>query len=236
MHVFVPPCAVADMESNSFKCQVVLTKKNNDDEGADSDPVLFSIPCSPAFFGKASMPSLKQNGGQQVRGSLRLPPPGNELGCKNVNDNIQDEEEGHSLQIVKRGSCNFMKKASNHRHKGGVIVLNSAPYELFVMAADKPVLESTSDDLPVSVLISGKDGESMLQFLEEERSKGSDIEASILLTKSEESTTYPYVKGTEEALQILASNGWGVHAVPQQQQAGWQLFITQHEHNKAAVH
>ena len=132
-----------------------------------------------------------------------------------------------------------MSKANSRRHSAeGIIVINSNPDELFVMAGDAPGSSSSvgDGDLPVSVLVSGQDGEAILQLMQGERSKGSEpVEATILLTKeSEEFLSFPFVTGTKDHLQILASNGWGIHSVPPSQTgkgsgSSWQLFITKHD-------
>ena len=240
---------MADLETNSFKCEVVITKKDSEVGGnGKSDIFLSNFPCSPAFFGKANMPILNESGGEIVMGSLSPPPPGDELGCKppddpspfdegnscQVNDG-RSQDESNAVQMVKRGDCNFMRKAANHQHAEGVIVINSNPYELFVMAGENTQPGSnvcSNDDLPVSVLVSGQDGDSIIKLLHDEESKGNEVDATILLTRErDEWIEFPYVKGSKEALQILASNGWGIHAVPEAQTKennGWQLFITQH--------
>ena len=233
------PYKVADLEGNSFKCEVAITKR-----GSEVGHSFF--PCSPAFFGKANLPQLIENGGAIVRGALRPPPPDDESGCKQFpnndeslfeQDNTCDIEDSPQIQMARRGGCNFMRKAENHHHSAdGIIVINSNPHELFVMAGERPQQMfkygcSKDDYLPVSVLVSGHDGDAIIQLLHDE---GNDFEATILLTKDSDGfITFPYVKGTADALSILASNGWGVHALPQQaaqnEQQGWQLFITQHD-------
>lgn len=93
--------------------------------------------------------------------------------------------------------------------------------------------DSSDSDLPVSVLVSGEDGEAIVKIMNDESQGNVDIDASIVLTRmSDKSIEFPYVKGSPEALQVLASRGWGIHAVPQEQKkinSGWQLFITQHD-------
>jgi len=243
---------VADLETNSFKCEVVITKKSNSVEGkSEPDIFLSNFPCSPAFFGKANMPNLATSGGELVRGLLRPPTPGSELGCRPPDGaspfdqdtfcQVEDESTADEVvQLVRRGGCNFIRKAENHHRNEGIIVINSKPNELFVMAGDKsqsrPEEDCSSDDLPVSVLVSGQDGDSITKLLHEEESEGNYlVYANILLTKeSDEWIEFPHVTGSKEALSILARNGWGIHAVPQAdtEKHGWQLFITQH--NKRA--
>lgn len=232
---------VADLETNSFRCQVIITRKSSEGgENQKSDTLLSRFPCSPAFFGKANMRNLRASGGEVISGMLSPPLPGNEIGCQVPNDAnllLDEGSERQVLQMVRRGDCNFARKTANHANADGIIVINSNPHELFVMAGETthPGSNTTPNDdgLPVSVLVTGEDGESIIQILHDEREQGNEVDTTILLTKeSEELTTFPYVKGSLDALQILARNGWGIHAVPQTTQAekdGWQLFITQHD-------
>lgn len=240
---------VADMETNSFKCEIALTKTPIDKGANDRADVLIGhFPCSPGFFGGASMLSLRKSGGKVIAGPVSPPPTDNEFGCKSPDgehvfdqgnycrsNNAHTPTESNVMQIVRRGDCNFVRKAANHHHAKGIIVINSNPYELFVMAGEKPQPGSdcSGDDLPVTVLVSGLDGELILQLRRDEESKGNVVDATITLTKeSDDSIEAPHVKGSNEALQILASHGWGIHAVPQaqvEQNSGWQLFIIQHD-------
>ena len=71
--------------------------------------------------------------------------------------------------------------------------------------------------------------------MRDEESHGNELQALISLSKEnvEEVSRYPFVNGSKDALQILARNGWGVHAVPSDQGASnWQLFITQHSQDQ----
>lgn len=236
---------MADLESNSFRCEVIIARtgeKENED-----DVTLGRFACSPAFFGKAALSNIKQSDdGVAVKGRLKSPPIGDELGCKSSLETCPiEEEEEQVVQLVKRGECNFMVKASNQQHAEGVIVMNTNPDELFVMASGNPAPSShvhpssdtsLEDELPVSVMVSGKDGDGILELLHQEHSQGNSVDAYIHLKRDDDQllTAFPFVKGSEAALQILASNGWGIHAVSQNedqqgQQPSWQLFITQHD-------
>lgn len=110
------------------------------------------------------MPNLRASAGDVVKGILKPPPSGDELGCKPSDSSCLDldrdspcQEEGESkvVQMIRRGKCNFAQKASNHKQAGGIIVINSNPFELFVMAGEVPKSRD-SDELPVSVLVSGR--------------------------------------------------------------------------------
>jgi hypothetical protein len=125
------------------------------------------------------------------------------------------------------------------RDAAAVIIVNSNPNELFCMAGEKDKSFSAEGcsqmDLPPSVLVSGNDGELLTGFLEEEDSEANMIEATVNLSRqSKDDDVFPYVLGSDNTLQILASNGWGIQAVRQAMTSdngntGWQLFITAHE-------
>mmetsp|Transcript_16987 Transcript_16987/g.35659 ORF Transcript_16987/g.35659 Transcript_16987/m.35659 type:complete len:1640 (+) Transcript_16987:59-4978(+) len=239
---------IADMNSHSYSCSVILTRL----ESRNYTSARF--PCSPALFGKARLESLVENGGIIVEGSLNAPRKDDETGCdvsENNLDNLEDfcvlpSPSNSTVQMVERGKCNFLRKAKNQRvivNADAIIVINSEPHELFVMANEMPSgqLEGpcTSDDAPVSVLITKNDGNAIIHLLKEEQSKGNDVTVSIQLIEQESDDDVPYVKGTQEALQVFATEGWGVHAVRQvvnnhgdkksdTSSPTWQLFIMQH--------
>merc|ERR1711933_446181 len=132
--------------------------------------------------------------------------------------------------MVRRGKCSFQQKATNYQKSQAMIVLNSDPTELFVMSGDPT---SPTDELPITVLISGNDGEHLLKIMREEELNGYEIYGSVHLVKQNKIKTKspPFVQGNEESIQILAKNKWGVTAIQQEQKDqtfGWQLFITQH--------
>lgn len=183
---------------------------------------------------------MRKNGGEYLKGKLSPPPPDDELGCKPHpqldQEEIREGNDRSNLQIVRRGDCNFQSKAANYQHVAeALIVVNTNPSELFVMSGDKTVPGPdgfSSDDLPVSVLVSGQDGDAMVQVLRDEESRGNEVDTVLHLMgeSDEEVMAFPHVKGSMESLQVLAQNGWGITAVPyNQQNAGWQLFITQHD-------
>jgi hypothetical protein len=222
------------MDNNSFRCEVAITKTNQeietDDEG---DIVLRRFPCSPAFFGKAHIAHLRANGEEIVRGLLVSPPPDDESGCNPQNEVSRFDQDMCSdgdrdvVQIVRRGNCTFMSKASNYRHAEGILVINTfGNDELFIMAGDTVLQLGESNYLPTSVMVSGDDGDSILELIAEEQSKGNVVNAQILMTRAGDGPRFPYVNGSNKGLSVLASNGWGIELTPQA--SGWKLFITQH--------
>jgi len=222
------------MDNNSFRCEVAITKTNREVDSEDEgDIVLRRFPCSPAFFGKAHIAHLRANGEEIVSGLAVSPPPDDEYGCKPQNDlslidqDIRPDDERDVVQIVRRGDCTFMGKASNYRHARGILVINTfGNDELFIMAGDTELPEGGNDYLPTSVMVSGDDGDSILELIAEEQSKRNVVNLQILMTRAGDGPRFPYVNGSSKGLSVLASNGWGIQLTPQA--SGWQLFITQH--------
>jgi hypothetical protein len=232
------------MNSNSFTCEVVITTHSKSGASDEEDTVLRSFPCAPAFFGKAQVSHLRGNGGGIVQGLLLPPPSDDEFGCdtqidmEHLDQNICPRSEfTDTVQIIRRGECSFMNKATNYRQAKGVVVINThGPEELFVMAGELPqpgVEHDDGDDLPVSVMVSGNDGNRIIQLLAEENEEGVRLRAQIKMTKDgDEVTRFPHVNGSKSGLYALASNGWGVQMTPQEQNNGWQLFIIQHNNKR----
>ena len=222
------------MDNNSFRCDVAITKTNRDVESEDErDVVLRRFACSPAFFGKTHIAHLRANGEEIVRGLVVSPPLDDEYGCKPQNDmslidqDICPDDEKDVVQIVRRGDCTVMSKASNYRHARGILVINTfGNDELFIMAGDTQLPEGVHDYLPMSVMVSGDDGDSILELIAEEQSNGNVVNLQILMTRAGDGPRFPYVIGSNEGLSVLASNGWGIQLTPQA--SVWQLFITQH--------
>lgn len=127
-----------------------------------------------------------------------------------------------------------------------MIVINTNPVELFCMAGDKEVTSSPDGcsqmDLPAAVLVTGHDGDWLLDLVEWEKKDISGITATVNISKQNDEDIvgrFPYVKGSENTLQVFAANGWGAQAVRQEEEGnnddsittGWQLFITAHNLN-----
>lgn len=155
---------VADMNSNSYTCEVTVHK---------DDRVFARFPCSPGFFGAAHIENLIQSGGVSVTGPLVTPPKGGLLCHCNLHHFITKDQDpiisqlllhpsddsvgcippsedsemnannfclhnnAFNVQLVERGQCNFTEKTLNQyikRKAAAVIVINSEPMELFCMA------------------------------------------------------------------------------------------------------
>ena len=234
---------VADMRNNSFRCEVAITKKTNSEVETDgeADIVLRKYPCSPAFFGKTRISHLRTNGEEMASGLLVPPPRGDEYGCNQIDLTLSDQDicqihdesldgERDVVQIIHRGECTFTSKALNNPHAEGILVINTfGTDELFAMAGDVQPIGGERDDLPTSVLVSGNDGESILELIADEQSKGNVLNAHILMTKDGDGVRFPQVNSSSEGLSVLASNGWGVRMLPLDSQTGWQLFLMKQE-------
>ena len=228
------------MLSHAFNCLIVITKRESNALKFDErDTFVANFPCSPAMFGKAALSSLVQNGGEVVEGMLIPPPVGDEVGCQSSNDvhmvnraipQLKDENGRLTVQLIDRGDCSFMQKTGNYGHARGIIVINTDPNELFVMSGEIPQPgERSSTELPVSVLVSGNDGASMIQILRDEQSMVNEVNVQIQLTKESDEVQFPRVLGSKQLLQVTVSRDWGVQAVSREKlgQNELQLFIVQ---------
>ena len=151
----------------------------------------------------------------------------------------EDQTPNPIIQLVRRGRCSFYHKTlyqKNNVNAESVIVINNEDNDLFVMSNGGEEEEGVDHgDLPAAVLVTGLDGESILELIkleEQENSLKSEdqrtyLVAQVSLLKKEaviDSTgaivspndsdvDWPLVRGSEEALQIFAEGGWGIHAV-----------------------
>lgn len=222
---------LADLAGNQFSCEVILIDDMNQN---------YTFPCAPSFFGKADIAELTKTQGASFNGLLQIPPAGDEMGCNplplnqhNFCSDTRTSEE-HILQLIRRGECNFVDKASNQaarRNAAAMIVINSSPNELFAMAGGESsavlLNDCLSEDLPLSIMVSGSDGEAIMSILESEKIEESRVELNQIM---EDDKYFPHVTGSENALQISAQSGWATHAVRQSDdKRGWQLFLLKND-------
>ena len=147
------------------------------------------------------------------------------------------------VQLVERGKCNFRAKGFNalDRHNAkAMVVINNDPKGLFIMAgALTKSQELRNQEEPLSVLVTGEDGNDILQTIEKYNSKGQDIVANITITPRLEeadnelnvngdNTNWPKVQTATNSIQIYASQGWGVGAYKQNNNA-WQIVLLEHK-------
>lgn len=230
-------------------------------EETHDDIVVATYPCAPALFGLTHMSRLIATEGAFVEATVLAPDDDDEFGCysdeeeppteTSISDEAPQEDgndegemtaktgnacENKTIQVVQRGGCSFLTKASNQQKYGnaeGVIVINSEEDELFIMSHGEEGDSTDDDELPLTVLVTGMDGEDLVELIEEQTVNANgegDVEsyliAQVSLVKQEHAVDtdgsfkldedtfdWPIVRGTEEALQIFAEGGWGIHAM-----------------------
>jgi ER degradation enhancer, mannosidase alpha-like 2 len=229
------------------------------------------FPCAPALFGPTNISNLKTIGAISVEAAVQAPILGEEYGCSKkggVPDQMLGEPsamaeggknseprgdvcENSVVSLVHRGICTFQEKSMSQKatfNAMGVIVINTEEDELFVMSGggtdEKDVAHT---DFPVTVLVTGTDGQAILDTIEShEADKPSPLHSRISLVQDQAGLTqtesglaiagskfWPAVIGGPEAIQIFSRSGWGVHATKRQRQdrAGeveWQLLLMTH--------
>jgi hypothetical protein len=173
-------------------------------------------------------------------------------------DTIQDAFSAQTckntvVQLLQRGVCTFQEKSMNQRksfNAEAVIMINSERDELFVMSgggSEDPEY-SDNDNFPATVLVTGSDGQHMLDVVNSFESNDvsqllarvSLIREEIEIVESDNSFAvegnkhWPAIRVQSEVLQIFAQGGWGVHAVPKNDKTKsgsleWQLYLMQHQ-------
>jgi ER degradation enhancer, mannosidase alpha-like 2 len=242
--------------------------------------IVAQYPCAPALFGPTHLSNLKSLGAISVEAALQAPMIGEEYGCSNQEKNTHDvsepatgdplfsspepkafsQEELHDrhvcknnvISLVHRGICTFQEKSMNQKttfNAKGVVVINAEDDELFVMSAGGANHHNPSD-FPFTVLVTGSDGQAMLDTIESFEAEQNDNgqlfarislvpdDASLLQTESgldiSQNKFWPVVIGGPDAIQIFSRSGWGVHATQRQRlekpgEVEWQLLLMTHE-------
>jgi len=178
---------IADLEGNSFSCDIELVQ--NRVETNEEVTVISQIPCTTGLFGPAHVAKLveqEDEDGLVVEGTLFDPESDDLYGCGSSSEAPQGPEDSKGdlpsssnagkddsdscrnriIQVVHRGECSFIEKALNQRGKhnaDGVIVVNSADEDVFIMSYGSEDAAHLEQDLPVSVLVSGTDGRNLLE-------------------------------------------------------------------------
>ena len=230
---------VTNASSNGFRCEIQLFSPSEENP-EEEEELLALYPCAPALFGPSRLSRLTQLGEFQVGGDIRLPDPSDEAGCSEEGDSYAPT----TIQIVRRGACTFQEKAINQRLRSGaeaVIIINSEPDELFVMA-DGGIEDKSEDESPLTVMVTRNDGEIISAAIKQGMATTARVQ--LVPHKGEVDTNgkvvgavdWPMVRATSESLvQIFSENGWGVHAInrPKENQDGqeWQLFLMKHQLN-----
>ena len=164
--------------------------------------------------------------GVTIEGTSVAPGRENKDGYADIDETIEAAVE-NQIHLVKRGSCTFQDKARNQKRRGAnaVIVINSHPSELFLMAPGINK-DSGGNDFLVSALVSGSDGAELLKLIDE--SSPESVFAKVVVAPQsimiDENGTIqpldgssdlrsPILQASSEAIQIFASGGWGVQAM-----------------------
>jgi mannosidase alpha-like ER degradation enhancer 2 len=234
---------ITDSSNSAFRCEVQLFSTVEEENSEVEEELLMVFPCAPALFGPTSLSELSKLGEAQVGGKIRLPDPSDEAGCSEG-----DSYAPTTVQIVKRGMCTFQSKAINQNLRSGaeaVIIINTEPDELFVMADGGPsVGESASTEIPLTVMVTRNDGEIMSAAIKQGMATTARVQLvphKVQVNEKGEVLAgvidWPIVRATKQPLvQVFSENGWGVHGItrPKENQVGqdWQLFLVKHEFNQ----
>jgi Glycosyl hydrolase family 47 len=185
-------------------------------------------------------PAVNTASGSQV--------PGNSDSQQDIRDGTCRDSE---VRLVRRGLCTFEEKAINQKnafHAEAVIMINSEQEELFVMSGGGPDEAQSDVAYPVTVLVTGSDGEKILDLVATSAEDGFvTVTARVSLLRQEAvfqetgnaftvsgNQYWPAVRASSEALQIFAKGGWGVFAVQRESKTvelslEWQLYLMRHE-------
>lgn len=149
------------------------------------------------------------------------------------------------INVVRRGQCGFWDKAVNQRLKYGadaVIVINSLSDDLFLMSSafrnpEKAAKIDEKTEVPPTILLTKSEGKALLDFLNGCSAPRCTARSTIRIVPQDleknSPLMWPLVKTSSSTIQILASSGWGLHAVKanatvQPKDDGssyWQLFV-----------
>lgn len=242
---------MGDLFGNSHICQVEIVQRlaplKDGQREDETDMVLAKYPCAPAFFGPTRYNRLSSTEGMTVEASVQLPKADDESGCINV----KNDGDNAVIQLVHRGSCTFQEKSINQKsHAEAVIVINSEEDELFIMSGDESDKDNAvaEQDLPVTVLITGSDGNEFVNLISMYDSLNrAQVFARISLIRNGETVVekgdqffsvtgnkfWPVLKAENDKVQIFVRDGWGIqatqHSNPDSNSIEWQLYLLQHK-------
>lgn len=263
-------CVVQIVEStmeDSTTCSRYMNERSVHTPPARQGGVIAQFPCAPALFGPSHVSHLRQMDTIYAEAVILSPKVGDEFGCDSsgeigLDENAEvDEPTGDDevckysvIQMVHRGICTFQQKSRNQKHAGraeAVVVINSEDNELFVMSggdADETSNTMDKDDFPLTVLVTGSDGQSIIDIVDSfVSSEHSQLVARVTLVRgSTELTTsengaltvtgnrfWPAVRANADGVQIFSRSGWGIHSVLKPSggnslEREWQLFLLKH--------
>lgn len=209
------------------------------------------------MFGPAHMTNLIQFRGASVRAPIHFAVPSDPQGCKipktpPIGSWMPKERPGLldaldvcpnvNIQIVMRGTCSFMTKATNQqngRSADAVIVINTLD-DLFTMASDPNVDAVDLDQAPLSVMVSQGDGQRLVTSMHRYTDNISRVVGEIQLKaqptieeldaasiENGPPLRLPLVHATEALIQIYAEGYWGIQATVVQN--NWNLQLVRHK-------
>lgn len=250
---------MADFHGNSFSCEIELFAKETAHASDNARETLVIVPCAPGLFGRAHIHHIIKNSknGIFVEGAFSPPVDENEFGCESpclYNEDgsqlftenskypqTKAESTHGAVRAVHRGNCAFTEKASTMGCASeALIVINDEADELFTMSNGEDVSEFDPDSIPVTVLVTGLDGEDLLLLANSKMTEGKFVAAKVSLKKQNMEVTgegkfniprdrhrWPMVRGQANNLQVFAKGGWGIHA-SRNSSPDWTLHMLQY--------
>jgi ER degradation enhancer, mannosidase alpha-like 2 len=247
---------IADFHGNTFDCTLEVY--------ANSQPnhPLREMPCSPSLFGPSNVLEMGDRT-EYVLESMLTFSEEDAQGCDATRDRYNIFSKGfardvvqrmdvvhesdvcrpESIRLVRRGECSFIAKAVNAKrgwNADGIVVVNSEDDQHFMMSSSKEENDYYSKiSLPFSVLISGRDGDTLFTLLESHendrlvvrlkmRRKIERVEQSGKV-KAASGIEWPVVRGSGNTLDILSEFGWGIRSVQQvDAEQDWQMQLLRH--------
>jgi len=259
---------LSDLDGHAFVCEVELKmslrpsthsrKRKPGPEESSGIPQRYetvaAFPCLGAMYGRTQLKHLVEAGGIEVEAIVRNPDKVDTFGCGEsvLAGEEQNEENSPFIQLIRRGECTFRQKALHQMERNNnaeaVIIINSEEDKVFLMVGneDEETLGHTVEDEPVSVLVSKRDGDSMISIVKKYESnlvsKKDKIQAVVRISEQENYADYvlsnidkwPVVRTASDLkkIQILASSGWGVLATQNSDaKTDWQVMILEHSFN-----
>ena len=230
---------ISDTNNHAFSCQLNLIHEAKDSMTKEYDEKSLGIfPCLPATFGPTTLSKLTKHNGISYEAELSIPNTHDLFGCstnlmKETSDDLNNKNP--RIEMVNRGKCNFRSKSLNIGSRNNVmavIVINTDD-KLFVMAGPEEAGYDYSNE-PATILITKNSATHIYNHIDELKISTNNrarITARINILPIVENTgkhkTWPQIHSTQNLVQILASQGWGVTAKSEQGQ--WSLFVVKHE-------
>jgi hypothetical protein len=226
------------LESNGVSIDAPVFAPVEGDEYGCKKSTTLSSSSSTTTGDKGNVPSSTVNGDNDNDH------PAEELFDKQVDgSDVQSScPNENNIQILLRGECAFQTKALTQKEEWKVaatIIINSDDDELFIMSVGD---DDLARNAPVSVLITGLDGEALLNTMAaaREEEESAVLTARVLVkrqpTSSKEipkekyaTVRWPIVRGSTKKLQVFCRDGWGLQATQDAESSEWKLNLFRHE-------